>query len=52
MFNVMTKLINKQFYATAEAAQAKLDVFYAVSRLTDDQYTDLTSLVIEVYGVE
>ena len=50
MYNSMKKLIEKKFYANQEAAQTKLDVFYAVSRLTDEQYTELTLLVGEVYG--
>lgn len=51
MYNSMKKLIEKKFYKTSEAAQTKLDVFYACNRLTDEQYTELTMLVGEVYGV-
>lgn len=50
MYNSMKKLISRKFYKTAEAAQQKLDVFYACNRLTDDEYTELTALVAEVYG--
>lgn len=50
MYNTMKKLISRKFYKTAEAAQTKLDVFYAVNRLTDDQYAELTALVEEVYA--
>lgn len=50
MFKIMSKLINKKFYGTAEEAQQKCDVFYAVGRLTDDEYTDLCELIITVYG--
>ena len=50
MYNAMKKLITKKFYKTAEIAQNKLDVFYACNRLTDDEYTELTTLVVEVYG--
>lgn len=49
MYNAMKKLINKKFYKTAEIAQNKLDVFYACNRLSDDEYTELTTLVAEVY---
>lgn len=52
MFKIMSKLINKKFYDTAEEAQQKCDVFYAVGRLTDDEYTDLCELIITVYGDE
>lgn len=51
MYNSMKKLIEKKFYADSETAQKKLDVFYACNRLTDEQYTELTMLVGEVYGV-
>lgn len=50
MYNAMKKLINKKFYKTADAAQNKLDVFYACNRLSDDEYTELTLLVTEVYA--
>lgn len=50
MYNSMKKLISKHFYKTATEAQNKLDVFYACNRLSDDEYTELTMLVIEVYG--
>lgn len=51
MYKSMKTLITRKFYKGAEAAQKKLDVFYAVNRLTDEEYQDLTALVVEVYGV-
>lgn len=50
MYKSMKILIGKKFYKTAELAQKKLDVFFAVNRLTDDEYTELTALVETVYG--
>lgn len=50
MYNPMKKLIERKFYKGAEQAQAKLDVFYAVNRLSDDEYAELTALVVEIYG--
>ena len=50
MYNIMTKLINKRFYKTKEEAQQKCDVFYAVGRITDEQYTELCALIENVYG--
>ena len=50
MYNIRTKLINKRFYKTREEAQQKCDVFYAVGRITDEQYTDLCALIESVYG--
>lgn len=52
MYTAMKKLIAKKFYKTLEEVQNKLDVFYAVNRLTDDQYVELTTLAAEVYGEE
>lgn len=52
MYKSMKILIGKKFYRTAEQAQNKLDVFFACNRLTDDEYTDLTTLVEEKYGSE
>ena len=50
MYNIMTKLINKRFYKTREEAQQKCDVFFAVGRITDEQYTVLCALIESVYG--
>lgn len=50
MFNAMKKLIQKRFYKTSEEAQNKIDVFYAVNRLTDEEYSELAALIVEVYG--
>ncbi|MBQ9687172.1 MAG: hypothetical protein IJV41_11635 [Oscillospiraceae bacterium] len=50
MYNTMKKLIEKKFYKTADAAQDKIDVFFAVGRLSDEDYTELALLVQEVYG--
>ena len=52
MYKSMKILINRHFYKTAENAQNKLDIFFACNRLTDDEYTELTSLVQTVYGEE
>lgn len=50
MYNSMKRLISRKFYKTADEAQNKLDVFFAVSRLTDEQYTELTELVQTTYA--
>lgn len=49
MYKSMKILIGKKFYKNAEAAQNKLDVFFACNRLTDDEYTELTALVSDIY---
>ena len=50
MYNSMKRLISRKFYKTADEAQNKLDVFYAVNRLMDEQYTELTELVQTTYA--
>lgn len=50
MYSAMKRLISRNFYKTAEEAQNKLDVFYACNRLSDEQYTELTKLVVENYS--
>lgn len=52
MYNIMTKLIKKRFYNTKEEAQQKCDVFFAVGRITDEQYTELSSLIGELYSTK
>lgn len=52
MYKSMKILIGKKFYKTSELAQRKLDVFYACNRLDDDEYTELTALVQDIYGEE
>ena len=47
-----SKFLTRHFYKTCEIAQKKLDVFYAVNRLSDDEYTELTALVKAVYGCD
>lgn len=51
VYKSMKTLITRKFYKAAELAQKKLDVFYAVNRLSDDEYQELTALVVEIYGV-
>ena len=50
MDEIMNKLITKLYYATKEEAQEKCDVFFAVGRITEDQYKDLTSLANKLYA--
>ena len=50
MYSAMKRLITRRFYKTADDAQNQLDVFYAVNRLSDEQYTELASLVTETYS--
>ena len=50
MYSAMKRLITRKFYKTADEAQNKLDVFYEVNRISDEQYIELTGLVVESYS--
>lgn len=50
MYAIMKTLINNKYYSTKDEVQEKLDVFFAVNKLTPDNYTELTALVVEKYG--
>lgn len=46
---LMTNLINKKFYKVKEEAVKKLDVYFALNRIDEDNYTELTILAETVY---
>ena len=46
----MTNLITKQFYTTKEDAISKLDVYYAMNRISEKDYADLMILAEDVYN--
>lgn len=47
--SIMENLINKKFYADKETAMSKLNVFFAVNEITEQDYTDLVLLLNNVY---
>ena len=49
MFNILKNLIQKHFYSNRTEAQAKVDMCFAMGKLTQEQYTDLTMLIEEAY---
>lgn len=49
---LLEKLITKKYYANKETIENKLNVFYAMSKITDEEYSNLTLKVEEVYAVE
>ena len=49
MFNSMKKLIENKFYKTADEAQTKIDVFFAVNRLSAEDFQILCALINEKY---
>ena len=50
-YNTM-KIIIKSKKKSREYCEGKLNTFYAVDALTDDQYNELVVLVNELYGEE
>lgn len=49
---LMENLINKKFYKTKDEAIAKLDVYFAMNRISEDEYATLALLAEEVYAQE
>lgn len=49
---LLENLITKKYYENKEEIQNKLDVFYAMSKISDEEYTTLTLKVEDVYKVE
>lgn len=47
---LMTNLIEKRFYKTKEEAIAKLDVYFAMSRISEEEYATLVVLVESTYS--
>ncbi len=51
LVSLLENLIVKKFYENKEEIQRKLDVFYAMSKIADEDYSNLTLKVEEVYFV-
>ena len=49
VIKLMTNLINKKFYDTKEEAIAKLDVYFAMNRISEEEYAELSMLAESVY---
>lgn len=46
---LLKKLIVKKYYKEKADIENKLNVFYAMSKITDEEYSDLTLLVEDTY---
>ena len=46
---LLENLINKKFYDTKEEIQSKLDVFFAMNKISAEEYSALTLKVEEMY---
>ena len=49
---LMTNLIEKKFYKTKDEAIEKLDVYFAMNRISEEEYATLTLLAEEIYKIE
>lgn len=47
---LMENLIKKKFYKTKDEAIAKLDVYFAMNRISEEEYATLTLLAEETYA--
>ncbi|CCL06861.1 TPA: hypothetical protein KON86_004156 [Clostridioides difficile] len=45
MYNILKGMIEQKNYETKEELQTKLDVFYAMNRIKESEYTELTNLL-------
>lgn len=52
ILKLMENLINKKFYDTKDEAVAKLDVYFAMNRISEEEYATLALLAEEVYAQE
>lgn len=52
LVKLLENLIAKKYYTNKEEIENKLNVFYAMSKITDEEYSNLTLKVEEVYTVE
>lgn len=49
---LLKKLIEKKYYDDRTIIENKLNVFYAMSKITDEEYSNLVLKVEEVYAEE
>lgn len=52
LVTLLENLINKKFYTEKQEILTKLDVFYAMSKISDEEYSNFTLKVEEVYRIE
>lgn len=52
LVELLEKLITKKYYENKEEIENKLNVFYAMSKITDEEYSNLTLKADETYTLE
>lgn len=48
--SIMHNLISKKFYSEKSQATEKLDIYFAMNKITAEQYSELTLLAEEYYA--
>ena len=51
LVKLLENLIAKKYYTNKEEIENKLNVFYAMSKISDEEYSNLILKVEEVYAV-
>lgn len=51
LVKLLENLIAKKYYTSKEEIENKLNVFYAMSKISDEEYSNLILKVEEVYTV-
>lgn len=49
IIKLMKNLINKKFYDSKDDAIAKLDVYFAMNRISEEEYAELALMAESVY---
>lgn len=49
VIKLMTNLISKKFYDSKEEAIEKLDVYFAMNRISEEEYAEMCLLADNVY---
>ena len=47
---LLLKLIEKKYYSEKEQIENKLNIFYAMNKISDEEYSNLTLKVEEIYA--
>ena len=50
--DLLLKLIEKKYYEKKELIENKLNIFYAMNKISDEEYSDLTLKAEELYAEE
>lgn len=52
IIELLQKMIDKKYYSDKQEIQSKLNTFYAMSVISDEDYSDLTLKVNEIYATK